>query len=309
MSRNLSRPPLDNENGYEERAVQQGGYPHPSAPPQALRAGPQRQYSRPTMRDPQPGPALQSRYPEQPVLERQRSRPDQQYQERPVQRQRSRPDQEQLPQPVLQRQRSRPDQQYPERPLPQTLQRQPSRPDQYSPEETMPNPYLYDKVPQPVPVAPVFVQAHTTPSDSQTTLSSQTILPKYATIMRGNSDDELDNADVFWRRFNANAQLQQLPDAEKSSWLEKNEGKSTRYSRRLWLIGLLLVILAAVGIGVGVFISFHDNSNTSRPDAIGGAADAGTVTAAGTAVSTAVGTAGGTATSSSPVVHPTNTVP
>jgi hypothetical protein len=34
-------------------------------------------------------------------------------------------------------------------------------------------------------------------------------------LIRGNSDDELDKTDVFWRRFNASAVQQQLPEAER----------------------------------------------------------------------------------------------
>jgi len=127
--------------------------------------------------------------------------------------------------------------------------------------------------------------------------------------MRGNSDDELDKSDIFWRRFNASAHQQQQPDAEKSSWLEKTTGKSSRHNRRLWIVGLVLVLLAAGGIGLGVFLSFRSTSNTTRPDTIGGAAD---ITSAGSGPTTAArGTVGvgAAATTSSLHVSPTNTVP
>lgn len=172
--------------------------------------------------------------------------------------------------------------------------------------------YTYEEVPkQLAPVVPAFAQAPLLPhSDSQTTLYSQSSSRSYAdTFIRGNADDDLDKTDIFWRRFNASAQQQQLPDAEKSSWLEKTEGKSSRSRRWIWIVGLLLVLLAAGGIGIGVFISFHDSSNTSRPDTIGGAADVGGSPGAVAATAAVGGTVGAVATSSSLHVSPTNTVP
>ncbi|KAJ7147154.1 hypothetical protein C8R43DRAFT_1237439 [Mycena crocata] len=318
MSRLPSRPPQDNDNAYKQQPLQQGAYPHP---PQQARPGPQRQISRP-MRDPQPPAALQ----------RQRSRPDDQLPSAVLQRQRSRPDQPYQPeqsqnvppqrrpdpqyqerqhqQPPLQRQPSRPDQRPP--PLQQP---QPSRPDQNYPPQPMPeSPYVYKELPM-QPVQPAFVRAPSAPSlpssDSQSTLFSPPSRPYADSIIRGNSDDELDKTDVFWRRFNASAVQQQQPDAEKSSWLEKNEGKSSRSRRRLWVAGLFLVLLAAGGIGIGIFLSFRNSSNATRPDALGGSADV-TSGVGQTANGAAAATAGtgnlGTTTSSSLHVSPTNTV-
>ncbi|KAJ7134820.1 hypothetical protein C8R44DRAFT_771537 [Mycena epipterygia] len=321
-NRSASRSPLQND------AVNSYAQPHPSLPPQA-RA---RQYPRPapammpnpyeSQVQPQPSPLRQpsqrSRPDQQPVLQRQRSRPDQQ----PVlQRQPSRPDQPyqgQRPNQQYQEQR-----QYQEQPPKQPLQRQPSRPDQHFPEPPqqglpMADPYVYNELPM-QPVAPAFVRAPSAPqappfpqSDSQSTLYSPSRLHPENMLIRGNSDDELDKSDVFWRRFNASAAQQQQPDIEKSSWLEKNEGKSSRYSRRIWVIGLFFVLLAAGGIGIGVFLSFKNNSsNSTRPDAIGGAADitsgVGGTAAGPTGINN--GDITGTATSSSLHVSPTNTVP
>ncbi|KAJ6471188.1 hypothetical protein DFH09DRAFT_480288 [Mycena vulgaris] len=277
---NRSRPSPDTM----ERPLAQGGYPHPSMPQQAW--GPQRQPSRPTVRDPQPHPELQ----------RQRSRPDQQYQQQ---------------QPVLQRQPSRPDQPYQDRRVFQ--QPQPSRPDQYYPEQPSPamtDSYQYKALPV-QPVAAAFLRTPSAPlpySDSQSTLAGPSRPHPENILIRGNSDDELDKSDVFWRRFNASA-MQQQSDAEKNSWLQKNEGKSSRYSRRIWIAGLLIVLLAAGGIGVGIFLSSRNNSDNTRPDAIGGADN---ITSAGAGTTTVVqGTgigAGDVATTSSLHVSPTNTV-
>ncbi|KAJ6585205.1 hypothetical protein B0H19DRAFT_1108769 [Mycena capillaripes] len=261
MSTNPRRP-LDNENGYEQRPAQ---YPHPSVPPQARQGpGPVRQMSRPTIHQPQP----------QMGLERQQSRPDL-YSQRPRQEQYA-----EQQQPVLQRQRSRPDQSYPGQPLqrPQqppyqdtTLQRQPSRPDQQQQQlprtlQRRPDQYYSEPAPsQPVPMAdpsyqykalpvqplePALMRAPSAPTsqfsraESDTTTLAPPIRPYAETMLiRSNSDDDLDKNDVFWRRFNASAVQQQLPDAEKSSWLEKTEGKSSRHTRTLWIVGFIFVIV------------------------------------------------------------------
>jgi len=198
----------------------------------------------------------------------------------------------------------------------------PSRPDQYYSESAMgpPMPDSYRYAEPPIrPVAPAFM--HTPPqpppniptSDSQATLFSPPSRP-YADpmLIRGDSNDELDKTDAFWRRFNASAQQ---PDAEKSSWLERSQGKSSRWYRAMWIVGVVFILLAAGGVGIGIFLSFRNNSET-RPSAIGGAADitsgigGATATAARTTrATTRAATAGGLATSTLLHVAPTNTVP
>ncbi|KAJ7069563.1 hypothetical protein C8F01DRAFT_1245761 [Mycena amicta] len=214
----------------------------------------------------------------------------------------SRPNEGQLPRPLQQRPQQQdfypqnpPLQRQPSAPRPQ-LQRQPSapepRPNQYPP-PSQPMPSIAPAVAGPSPALPT--------SDSQTTLYN----PQYRAnnmLIRGTSDDDLDKTDAFWRRFNASAVNAQQPDAEKSSWLEKNEGKSSRYYRLMW-------ILAAGGIGLGVFLSFRNSNSNTRPDTIGGSAD---ITSAGDIAATAAGgvpaaaTTGTTTTSLH--VSPTNTV-
>ncbi|KAF8171954.1 hypothetical protein K438DRAFT_2023898 [Mycena galopus ATCC 62051] len=195
------------------------------------------------------------------------------------------------------------------------LRSSPSRPDLYNPDQALSQPmaeqqYKYQEVPL-QPVAPVLMRNPSAPgtvysgssSDSQSTLTAP--IRPYASdamLIRNNSDDELDKSDAFWRRFNASAAV---PDAEKSSWLEKTEGKRSVHSRVLWIVGIIFLILAAGGIAIGVFISFHDSSNTTRPTTIGGAAD---ITGSAAVVTTGAGAVGGTAASSSLHVSPTNTV-
>jgi hypothetical protein len=78
-------------------------------------------------------------------------------------------------------------------------------------------------------------------------------------LIRGISDDAamLPKNDVFWRRFSTSAA--QEHDVEKrlvfhlffsalthllgSSWLEKTQGKSSRYGRSIWIVGIIIVIV------------------------------------------------------------------
>ncbi|KAJ7367137.1 hypothetical protein DFH08DRAFT_1005320 [Mycena albidolilacea] len=249
---------------------------------------------------------------------RQPSRPDQPYQAQARQLDR---------QPSLQRQPSRPDQQQHPYQDPRVRQPQPSRPTLASDialSPPMADNYQYTPVQS---VTPALMRAPSAPgsslsaaSESQYSQSQYSLsapIRPYADgmLIRGNSDDELDKTDVFWRRFNASAVQQQLPDAEKSSWLEKTQGKRSQHSRILWVVGIIFVLLAVGGIGIGVFLSFHNDSSATRPSTFGGAQDA---TSAGAAAATiggggggggsGGGDSGGLATSSSPHVSPTNTI-
>ncbi|KAJ7190819.1 hypothetical protein GGX14DRAFT_546793 [Mycena pura] len=90
----------------------------------------------------------------------------------------------------------------------------------------------------------------------------------HSRLIRTNSEDGLDNAAGFWRRFEARTG----PDVEDSSWLEKSAVKSSRWSRTVWIVGLVLALVAAAAIGIGIFLSLRSNSH-ARPDTPGGAAD------------------------------------
>ncbi|KAF7298849.1 hypothetical protein MIND_00832700 [Mycena indigotica] len=175
------------------------------------------------------------------------------------------PQQPQPQQPLLQRQ--------PSSPQPDSrLQRQPSRPNQYPPQQPdLPAPAFM----QAAPLLPPSASLST--SDSSATLSSMpSSFRSYnseSMLIRGKADDDLENTDAFWRRFNTSAVNAQQPDAEKSSWLGKNEGKTSRYYRVMWLVGFVFVILAAGGIGIGVFLSFRSGNSNTRPGALGGSAD------------------------------------
>ncbi|KAF7299685.1 hypothetical protein HMN09_00974000 [Mycena chlorophos] len=294
---NRGPPPPSLQPGGGAHAL----HPHPPQPPPPARYAPPSQ--RPTMLPQQQ--AQQRRGPSPGV-------PPQNYPGGQPQRRPSQPYQ-QPPPPQLQRQPSAPTPDA-SRPL---LQRQPSRPNQpqYPPQQHHPQPPMPDNLPMPA-FMPPSRPGMMSPSDSQATLST---LPSSSSrtedmLIRG-TDDDLQQNDLFWRRFNASAANAQLPDAEKSSWLEKNEGKSSRYYRLLWILGVVFVVLAAGGIAIGIYLSFHSNSNI-RPDTLGGQAD--NTSAAGAVAATAGGDSGGTTAAvitvdgttiaSSLHVSPTNTV-
>ncbi|KAJ6508497.1 hypothetical protein C8R45DRAFT_1208159 [Mycena sanguinolenta] len=320
MNRNPPRPPMDNENGYEQRPPRQY---------QQARAAPREGVRQPQTDQWRSDPYYQSQ--PEPVLQRQPSRPElpaalqrQPQSQGALQRQPSRPEQPSRPdqsyQPrsdgqYLQRQPSRPDQSYQQ--PPQLRQPQPSRPDINPDRLNQPMAMAqsqYQQVPL-QPVAPVLMRNPSAPGSSYTASDSRSILTaptrpfanSDTMLIRNNSDDELDKTDVFWRRFNASAAHEQLPDAEKSSWLEKIEGKRSQHSRILWIVGMIFVLLAAAGIGIGVYVSFKDNSNQSRPSTVGGAED---ITSAGGVAATigGAGNDGGSVTTTSLHVSPTNTI-
>jgi len=126
-------------------------------------------------------------------------------------------------------------------------------------------------------------------------------------IMRGNSEGVTlpkrgERGDDFWRRFSVIAKDENRKSS--SSWLKKTQNGTTRLSRWVWIIGMLLAICAAAAIGLGVWLS-HNSASHQQPAVIGGSADnAATETIADTS---AVGK-GTASVATSLHVSPTNTV-
>ncbi|KAI0061629.1 hypothetical protein BV25DRAFT_1826334 [Artomyces pyxidatus] len=133
-------------------------------------------------------------------------------------------------------------------------------------------------------------------------------------IMRGNSEEKLlprrgEKGDDFWRRFSmvAKEERQKSPSQKQSAWLRKTQNGTTRMSRWVWIVGLILLALVGLGIGLGMYIS-HKSSPNEQPKAIGGSANESIGVASSTHVSSAKLTGAVGPTSSSPHVSPTNTV-
>ncbi|KAJ7667030.1 hypothetical protein B0H17DRAFT_1252143 [Mycena rosella] len=143
-------------------------------------------------------------------------------------------------------------------------------------------------------VQPAFIRAPSAPySDSQSALAAPTRPFTENMLIHGNSDDELGKTDVFWHRFNASAvHHQQQPDAEKNAWLEKHEGKFSKSHWNIWIASFIIILLAVGGIGVSIFLLFHNNFDNTRPTPIGGATDVTSGTAGAGTTSIATGTLG-----------------
>ncbi|KAK7048551.1 hypothetical protein R3P38DRAFT_2505657 [Favolaschia claudopus] len=155
------------------------------------------------------------------------------------------------------------------------------------------------------PITPVFAR----PQRSNTADSAVSFSDTKNLIMRGEGEETLiprgrgQKGDQFWRRF---SMVAKDPDEKKpSKWLTKSQDNASRRNRWVWVIGIILVIAAAGGIGIGVYLS-EQGSEHYRPDAIGGSANQGTTKLPETTEGAGVkGAIGGTST---PHVSPTNTV-
>ncbi|KAG7445796.1 uncharacterized protein BT62DRAFT_932960 [Guyanagaster necrorhizus] len=124
-------------------------------------------------------------------------------------------------------------------------------------------------------------------------------------IIRGNSEGMTlpkrgERGDEFWRRFSVIAKEENRKSS--SSWLKKTQNGTTRLSRLVWVIGTILAICAAAGIGIGFWIS-HNSTSSSQPTAIGGSADN-----ASTEINTDTSTSDTSSVSTSLHVSATNTV-
>ncbi|KAJ7288092.1 hypothetical protein C8J57DRAFT_1165644 [Mycena rebaudengoi] len=167
------------------------------------------------------------------------------------------------------------------------------------------------------PITPVFAR----PQRSNTVDSSASVSfsDTRGLIMRGEKEETLlprgrrgEKGEQFWRRF---SMVAHDADDEKrpSSWLTKTQGGASRLSRWVWLVGIILVVAAIGGIGLGVYTSQTSNSH-KRPEAIGGSAEQGQTvlsthtTATKSLNGSAKGGIGG-ASSTRARVTPTNEVP
>lgn len=132
------------------------------------------------------------------------------------------------------------------------------------------------RIPQPLPppqspIMPVFARPRKE--------SSGVKFEEKGEILRGNSEETLlprgagGKGDDFWRRFSMVAREEAKSGSKKSAWLKKTESGSTRLSTWVWIAGLLLLIAIGGGIGVGWF--FTHNKPAGQPVAIGGSANEG----------------------------------
>ncbi|KAJ6621807.1 hypothetical protein B0H10DRAFT_2214865 [Mycena sp. CBHHK59/15] len=161
------------------------------------------------------------------------------------------------------------------------------------------------------PITPVFARPQRTPTVSS--VGSVAFDDKRALILRGEGEETLlprgrgEKGEQFWRRF---SMVARDPDEKRpSAWLQKTQGGASRLSRWVWIIGIILIICAAGGIGIGVYLSEQATAHY-RPDAVGGSANEGVsnMTTTSTAAATKNSAKGVLETSSALHVTPTNTV-
>ncbi|KAG8749900.1 hypothetical protein FRC12_013168 [Ceratobasidium sp. 428] len=100
-------------------------------------------------------------------------------------------------------------------------------------------------------------------------------------ILRGNKEETLlarrgEKGDDFWRRFSMVAKQENAkPATQKTSqWLRGAQSSRSQMSRCVWVVGIILLLSIAGGIGVGWYFT-HNNPDHTRPTAIGGSAEEG----------------------------------
>ncbi|KAJ8519025.1 hypothetical protein ONZ45_g4005 [Pleurotus djamor] len=159
----------------------------------------------------------------------------------------------------------------------------------------------------PVPSAPFSLQAPMTPITPafvRPTAAGARDVKFSEPIMRSEKEETLlpkrgERGDDFWRRFSMIAKDE--TQKTESSWLKKTQSGTSRLSTWVYVIGILLLILIAGGIGIGVYASQGSNSG-DPPTAIGGSANqAGDTSVVGTKQ-------GGPTVRSSILVQPTRTL-
>lgn len=150
------------------------------------------------------------------------------------------------------------------------------------------------------PILPVFVRPAQTSPGNEVKWGPEPIL-------RGNSEEKLiprrgEQGDDFWRRFSmvAKEENKKRYSQKQSPWLRETQSGTSRMAGWVWVIGLILLVCAGLGIGLGLYIS-HRAPSHQDPTAIGGGDNFGATTSQ---VVAGVGPTG----SSSPHVSPTNTV-
>ncbi|KAJ7625362.1 hypothetical protein DFH06DRAFT_1339704 [Mycena polygramma] len=161
------------------------------------------------------------------------------------------------------------------------------------------------------PITPVFAR----PQRTQTMSSANSIAfsESKGLIMRGEGEETLiprgrgEKGDQFWRRFSMVAKDPE--EKHPSSWLKKTQSGTSQLRSWVWIIGFVLLVCAAGGIGLGVYLSEQATAHY-RPDAIGGSANDGSDLSGSSTTAGATKSAGkgAIATSSALHVSPTNTV-
>ncbi|KXN81800.1 hypothetical protein AN958_03726 [Leucoagaricus sp. SymC.cos] len=170
-----------------------------------------------------------------------------------------------------------------------------------------PSPSVPPSTPHPLqppitPITPVFAR----PAGGVTFSEP---IPRSKPIMRGGREDALlprrgEKGDDFWRRFSMVAKIENKkpPGSKESWWLKKTQNGTTRLSRWVWVIAIILVLCIVAASIIGWRVSKSKPSHQA-PTAFGGSANERPVSsAAANPQETAI------VTSSAKHVSPTHTV-
>ncbi|KAF5367791.1 hypothetical protein D9615_010504 [Tricholomella constricta] len=146
---------------------------------------------------------------------------------------------------------------------------------------TSPTPSILSNEPHPLqppvtPITPVFAR----PAKPGIKFSDVAVARDQAKpIMRSDKEETLlpsrgEKGDDFWRRFSMVAKEEnKKPATQKTSpWLRKTQSGSTRLSRWVWIVGLILLVIIGGAIGIGWYVS-HKSPDHQQPTAIGGSAN------------------------------------
>jgi hypothetical protein len=130
--------------------------------------------------------------------------------------------------------------------------------------------------------------------------------PEKGGIMRGDGEHTMlpkrgEAGDDFWRRFSMVAK-ESKTTGNSSAWLRKTQNGTSRLATWVWVVGLVLALCAAGGIGIGWYVS-HKSPDHQQPTVFGGSAGE----AAPSTSLKAVGS-GNPSIKSSLAVRPTHTV-
>ncbi|KAL1741454.1 hypothetical protein HDZ31DRAFT_45431, partial [Schizophyllum fasciatum] len=144
------------------------------------------------------------------------------------------------------------------------------------------NPFATPYAGTPVPASPHPLQPPMTPITpvfARPRAADVKFAEDKGEIMRGDKEDVLiprrgQQGDDFWRRFSMviKEDGKKRPGEKESSWLKKTQGGTNNMSRWVFIIGMVLLVCAAGGIGLGWYISHNDNTQ-EQPKAIGGSAN------------------------------------
>lgn len=154
------------------------------------------------------------------------------------------------------------------------------------------------------PITPAFARPRPPKSDVKFSFPEKS-------IMRGDTEETLlpkrgERGDDFWRRFSmvAKQESTKSPNHKTSAWLRKTQNGKNRLAVWVWVVGVVLILAAAGGIGLGWYFS-HNSPSHQQPTAFGGSADQSQSPSSSTVKSVGTGSAG---VKTSLHVSPTNTV-